>query len=355
LIEIEDELRRVFADPRRTPSGWPDAAQRVRAGMRRRHRRAIAGTGSVTLLAILASVLAIAAVRESTHEEPTGPNPSASAVVPWRDLPSVGRAAPTLSPRPATVVCRSADLVLLSAETEGALGTLDVEVRVRNVGASRCTVTGRPTLIRSDAKTIPAGTNMMMPLEPNSTPATVDPGEEARIRIETYGGCLDGRRETVYSGVKLRMPDGGQFALHDPVNITCGINVGEWYRALPAGTTAEPFDGLKVSIQAPARVAAGTTLEYIVTLANPTGNDIVLDPCPDYSFTLTVPKKAGGFRQLNCAVPVIPAHGSVRFAMQLAVPPDNGFTGSATLSWALGFDGSPDQAPAASVPITVVS
>lgn len=360
MTAIEDELRQLLADPTRTPPSWPDAAERVRTGMRRRHRRrAVAGTGSVALLVILAATLAVVLVRGPALDDPIGPLPTPSAgVVSWRDLPLVERPAPTLSPRPAAAACRTADLALDDTETNGAGGTLITQVRVHNRGPARCTVTGRPTLLKTDpgtgrTSTFTSGTGTHLPPEPGSTPATIDPDEEAQLNIETYGGCLDGRPQTTYAGVKLRMPDSGEFALHLSLNVTCGINVGEWFRAPPAEPQPDPYAALTASIQAPASVKVGTTLDYVVTLTNPTDADIPLDPCPNYSVILQVPVKTGGYRQLNCAVPAIPAHGSIRFAMRLPIPSFTTFSGPATLSWALGDNGATDQAPAASVLIAI--
>src|SRR5262249_27169983 len=91
-----------------------------------------------------------------------------------------------------------------------------------------------------------------------------------------------------------------------------------------------------VSLELPATVHIGQTFEYVAVLANPTGADVALTPCPNYDVTLTK-VKAGGFHQLNCAVAAIPARGAVRFAMRFAGadfrPP-----GESTLDWRLETD-----------------
>jgi len=360
VTSIEDELRQVLADPRRAPQGWPDAVERVRAGMRRRHRRrALVATGSVTLLVVLGTALAVARVRGPAPDAPIGPSPSTGAsVVPWRDLPSVHQPEPTLSPRPTAAACRTADLLLDAIDTDGAGGTTFNHVKVHNAGPARCTVSGRPTLVKTDPKTgrtsaAATGTTTMFSPQPGSTPATIDPGEQAWLDIETYGGCLDDRPEITYADVRLRLPDGGQIALRTSLNATCGVNLSVWFRSPPTGPQPDPFAALTVSIQAPASVKIGTTLDYLVTLTNPTASDIALHPCPNYSVFLQAPVKAGGYHQLNCAVPAIPAYGSVRFAMRLTIPSYTTYSGPTKLSWTLGDNGAVDQAPAANAPITI--
>src|SRR5262249_57267871 len=116
------------------------------------------------------------------------------------------------------------------------------------------------------------------------------------------------------------------------------------------GSTATPaWNGLTVSLELPATVHIGQTFEYVAVLANPTGADVALTPCPNYDVTLTK-VKAGGFHQLNCAVAAIPARGAVRFAMRLAVA-DYTPTGESTLDWRpppdQGATAPPRTAPAA--------
>lgn len=69
-------------------------------------------------------------------------------------------------------------------------------------------------------------------------------------------------------------------------------------------------------------VRAGGTLRYTVTLRNPTGVPVTLRPCPGYTqeLSVTLPIVRRSF-SLSCATQgTIPAHGHVRYAMELAVP-----------------------------------
>jgi hypothetical protein len=74
-----------------------------------------------------------------------------------------------------------------------------------------------------------------------------------------------------------------------------------------------------------------------VTLANPTGRAVALSPCPSYEEFIGLPgaqvSASASYYYLNCqAAPVIPADGSVTFAMRIQVPDG---TGLAKFLWQL--------------------
>lgn len=333
---IEDELRQLFADPRRTPPGWPDATGRVHAGMRRRRRRRAAiGTAVVALVISAVAGLSLAVLRDTRHQ-PVDPAPP---VIPWVDLPPSEQPSVTLSPRAATAACRTADLVLDRIEDGAAAGTRYRRVLVRNTGLDRCTLAGRPVLLGTAS---PGGERVISTLSagdpvevPNATPAAIDPGESAVVTVMTYGACLDGRKESNVQAVRLRLPDGGEIALRTSLNTTCGVGLSQWQRPAPRPPAVSPFAALVASLDAPPVIRTGETLEFVVTLTNPTGADVVLSPCPNYLVSLTAPVKAGGSHQLNCAATVVPAHGRLRFAMRMGIPVLPGYIGPTTLQWTL--------------------
>jgi hypothetical protein len=359
-MSIEDELRQVLADPRYAPQGWPEAAEQVRAGMRRRRRRRVAlGSGVVTVVVVAATAVSVALVRGPGGPPPTGPDrvasPSTEAgTVPWRDLPAVGQVERTLSPRPAAAPCRSSNLVVDGVDVDGAGGTLFNTVRVHNAGPARCTLSGRPTLLRKDSRTIRATPVPQVGHGgPAATPATIDPREQAEVAIRTYGGCLDGRTETTYGDVRLRLSDGGQLRLRISLNVTCGVGIEQWHRPAPP-PSADPLTALTVAIEAPPSVRVGQTLAFVVILGNPTDAPIALERCPDYLTYVDSAAKIAASRQLNCAVPAIPAHGRVQFAMRLPIVPQGPVSGTlagpTTLVWSMGDTGSQQ----ATAPITLL-
>ncbi len=364
---LEDDLRRVLADPPGTPPSWPDATERVRAGIRRRRRRHVAlAAGIVTLATLAATTIGLGLMRgpagpPPAHPTPTTiPAPSASptaeaGAIPWRGLSPVDHE-PTPSPRLAAAPCRTGDLVLAGVPSNGAGGTGVHIVQVRNSGARRCTLAGRPTLLRTDPATgtltvVPVTTTMFFPLPADSTPATIDPGEQAQLNLETSNRCL-GTRPTptiTDSGLVLRLADGGRIALRTAVDATCGVALSEWYRPTPP-PRANAWDVLTAAIEAPASVRAGDTLDYVVVLTNQTGADVPLDPCPNYIEGLSAVKAAGTYG-LNCAVPAISAGGGVRFAMRLAIPA-TAPPGTVTLTWSL-LDSAAENPPQASSTLTI--
>jgi hypothetical protein len=99
---------------------------------------------------------------------------------------------------------------------------------------------------------------------------------------------------------------------------------------------------LTAALAAPASAAAGATLEYTVTLTNPTSRAVPLTPCPAYTQSLVAPRSGGGAGRalvggrylLNCAAVRSLAPGaSATFAMR--APLAAGVTGDVQLRWAL--------------------
>lgn len=355
---IEDELRELFADPARTLPGWPDATARVAAGIARRRRRAAAlAIGGATLVILVAAALSVVLVRGiDTAPTRPAPVPGSPWVIPWRDTPPV-EPAPSLSPRPVATLCRTADLVLQPIGIDGAGGTTFHHITVRNAGAAGCALLGRPAVRGIDAtsgvsRTVATDPVAALGAAQGSRPATIEPGESALLDLDTYGGCLDGRPETVYRDVRLRLADGGHLRLPGTVNATCGVGLSDWYRPAPPAPDTSAIAKLVASIQAPASARAGGTLDFVVTLTNPTGTGVQLDPCPNYEIALLAPVKAGGAYQLNCAIPAVPAHGSLRFAMRLSIPSFTEYRGPATVQWSLDA-GTAEPAPTTSAPVTI--
>jgi hypothetical protein len=360
MSSIEDELRELFTDPRRHPAPWPDATTRVRAGMRRRHRRRVAGTaGSVTLALLVAVAVAIAWVRPAAPPPPSlraaTPSPSALA---WLDLPPVQYPPATLDPRPSAVACATKDFALSPVVATGAMGTQYYLVEVRNTGPAPCTLSGRPTLRYTDAsgatRTGHTDETSTLVRDPNAVPATINPGETARLEVQTHTYCStnqDGAARVHWDNARLVLDDGGVLPLEVSLHADCGVGMSPWTRPDP-GSTADPaWSSLIISMELPASVRIGQTLEYVVVLTNPTDTAIALTPCPNYIQSLAL-QKAGGPHQLNCSVSEIPPRRAVRYAMRMLIPDYVITTGPIDLDWELETDRA-DATPKASSPITL--
>jgi hypothetical protein len=114
------------------------------------------------------------------------------------------------------------------------------------------------------------------------------------------------------------------------------------------------YQALHASITAPARAKFGSTIEYVVTLTNPTDRPVTLDPCPVYVEGIWTSVET---HPLNCAPGSIPAGGSVEFGMRIQVPgqgpnfPDP--DGVAHLSWAIAESGELDATASADIAVSV--
>lgn len=96
---------------------------------------------------------------------------------------------------------------------------------------------------------------------------------------------------------------------------------------------------LTATVAIPARLSAGVTATYTVTLRNQSREPVRLTPCPSYTEYLGAfsgpgrPSSLARHYYLNCAaIRRIPASGSVTFAMRMPLP---AATGQAKLDWQL--------------------
>lgn len=353
-MNLEEDLRRTLADERIALPGWPDPVTQVRDGIRRRRRRAV-------IVAALAAVAAVAIGTPTTLRlaaAPGGPPPAepvpSPSVIPFVAIPTPPATTGPSSPRPTEAPCASDQLgPPTKVWSEGAAGHTFTTIEVRNSGA-RCTLAGTPSVVATDKKTNRRATVPTLPAtygadsEGREYPATVYPGDGARVEIVTAMGCAGGADPAIYIDVALRYAGGEHRVDTLELETTCQIEVGRWYRELPAAATPPPprFATLLVSLEAPGSVRAGTNVNFVVVLTNPTGEPISLDPCPSY--TMNFGKFSYAYGQLNCLVDQVPPHQSVRFAMILPISaetadkPDH-------VTW--GFLNDDGDAPYASAPV----
>lgn len=344
MADLEDDLRRVLSDPAYALPPWPDAVERIRSGMRRRHGRRLLTriwTGTAAVVAVLSATVGPSLL--STDRPAPLPSPE---VIPWRDLPYADPAVPSLVARPAATTCQAADLRLVSVETDGAGGTTFHTIRLRNDGTAACTLPGRPQLrgtIRGRTRTI-ATKPSNRDLYAGTVPATIEPDEAADGTFETYGGCLDGRAETVYTAIRVVSGD-GEVRVPGEIDATCGVGVGQWHRFTEQ--PGEEPSSLLVTLTAPPTARLGSDLSFVVTLTNPTGRTVALDPCPNYMMSVSLKIVAVGSHQLDCTdgqgqTRIVAAGASLSFAMRLplalgeAISPGPGQVGPAQLTWSMG-------------------
>lgn len=109
--------------------------------------------------------------------------------------------------------------------------------------------------------------------------------------LETDDSCSawPGNGSATYHHVRVNLPGGDAIRVVAPkvgLDGACGILGSEFYDAEAPQSPPGPIQQLKASITAPAVVAVGDTLTYIVTLTNPTDQEISLQPCPSYEESL---------------------------------------------------------------------
>jgi hypothetical protein len=183
--------------------------------------------------------------------------------------------------------------------------------------------------------------------------ADIAPGDPGYLDLGTGSACgtgADQMKSTTYRELAFMMPDGGMLGSHLTFSAgSCGVIVDQLGLPLTAEgqPSPGPLAGLTARLDAPSSVAAGSVLRYVVTVSNPTAQPIALSPCPAYTewssalMTLESKEPPGLTYQLNCdTVTSIPPGASVRYAMELVIPP-TAPVGTGKFGWHLDEPGGP--------------
>ncbi|MGH9129477.1 MAG: DUF4232 domain-containing protein [Acidimicrobiales bacterium] len=272
--------------------------------------------------------------------------------VPWVDTPGhmfvpvrlPGPPPPPTNARP----CTATDLSVSKAYNNGGGGHLDQYFELRNTSASTCILSGFPGVVATQAGRPDAvGTDGGFFVGHGDTPADMAPGGRTRLGIETNSDCsaFPGGRAGVppYHSVVVTIPGGGKVTLHGSFAVVCGLFVGAFdVPQAPPRYSQPPLEGATARLELPSSVAAGTTLDYVVDLTNPTGRAMELNPCPSY-------QQGKALFQLDCAnVHSLAPDHTVRYAMQQAIPAGTP-TGPTDVYWSLA--GALDIAASGSVEV----
>lgn len=122
--------------------------------------------------------------------------------------------------------------------------------------------------------------------------------------------------------------------------------------SLGVGEAVYPWHRLTAVLRGPAQVRPGSMVDFSVTLTNPTGTAIALDPCPSYDVTVGVQTTSYG---LNCAgapAPAIAPGASVTFDIPVNIPGNVNQGARSAVTWSLGWQ--PDRgSPHSRVTVTV--
>ncbi|HEV2256427.1 MAG TPA: DUF4232 domain-containing protein [Streptosporangiaceae bacterium] len=274
------------------------------------------------------------------------PSPPVSPVsergaVPWVDRP--GRLF-LPSPLPAQRLpanarpCTAAQVRVSPDGGNGGGGHSYQTFAFRNVSRTTCILRGYPAVVASEpvkAEVTAADGGFFVGRELSGN---MPPGGITTLSLETERDCPARYANPaqyphlIYHTVTVGIPGGGHVVINQAFDVLCGLYTGQFAMAQPPQRyTQSPVTGASAAIELPSGVVAGTTLDYVVDLTNPTGTVMMLSPCPGYQQDLGAAGKA--ILALNCrAQPRIPAHQTVRFAMQLQVAAGTP-TGPDTVYW----------------------
>ncbi|GIE98820.1 hypothetical protein [Paractinoplanes rishiriensis] len=329
-MTADQRLRAELTDDRYALPGWPDPVGRISTGVRRRKQRRRVNAAAAGLAVLVLAGLGIPSLRGGAT-----PDTTAGSAVPWADVPAPEPSLARRSVRPDARDCAAADLGKAWSESNGPGHTV---VLLPTRIDSRCTLRGSAGIVATDIRTGERGpvSTTQSWVDGASTgaagydgvsqvPATIDPGEPARLDVVTTADCAGPPADThryrdvavVVQGREIPVPA-------VLLSTACPVQVGIW-RVLPPLLN---LPWVTATIVAPQQVRRGETLRYEVTLTGKLAN---LKPCPTYRQRLGT---TGETLRLNCAAFPEKPGKTVRLAMELDVPADAA-PGDTRLTWML--------------------
>jgi hypothetical protein len=119
----------------------------------------------------------------------------------------------------------------------------------------------------------------------------------------------------------VTLPSATTFHVPLRLDVGCGLHNGGLGVVVPRPKRPpDPRRVLRAALDLPATARAGATLDYVVTLTNPTARSVSLRHCPGYVEAVAAPPSTKLNFGLDCRrVPVMSPGQSVRFEMRLPV------------------------------------
>jgi hypothetical protein len=234
---------------------------------------------------------------------------------------------PTTAP-----ACAPAQLRVTRGRSAVGTGNLFERLVFTNAGERPCLLRGYPA-ISADT---PSGRRVLHPGHFNLglVPSNLPPGGRTYLDFGTSDcGCKCAQSHPIrYRNLAFTLPAGGRLRTNASIAVDCWLDVSAFglpERFAPPKARPGTPGTLQARISLPPSAGAGATINYTVTLANPTDVAVRLDPCPSYT------EDVRSFA-LNCdTVHAIPPHGRIDFAMSLQLPEKYTRAGLVKIVWRL--------------------
>jgi hypothetical protein len=294
------------------------------------------------VVAMMAMTLMLAACTSSTALVAT--KAKAASVVPWVDEPATqslisSLLTPLPLPRPRTGAppCAASDLAETGLGTGAATQELVVTISFRNTGSAACTLKGTPRVVAA-APGQPTVVAVAEPVPSYGEMGDVAPAATVSVLVEDQLACVanpggNDQGDAGYHSLVISVPGGITKKVSGlSLVFPCGMSATPFFIAKPEATyPLARFIGLVPHLLLPATAKAGSTLHFEVDLVNSAGRPVALSPCPVYLEASNVPTKL--LYRLDCrTVRSIPAHGQVRYEMEMSIP-DAAPPGPAKIFW----------------------
>jgi hypothetical protein len=307
------------------------------------------------LLAVpAAAALLLSSGCTASHRNPP-PGATTTGLIAWLDSPATPPTPPGPPSVPTARPCTATDLPASTTfePTQGLSQAESYLIHLPNTATTPCTLPSDASLLYTDQH----GRTQLLPTDHAAIanpggpagPATIGPGQTATLTVVISHACTGD--PVSYQGISVeqsgkRIPVPGL-----SLGGTCStVHIGRWQppQPPPSPPPSLRYGALSAQLDPPASSHPGATLDYVLTLANPTTHPVPLDPCPVYQETIY--KQQATYR-LNCTAGSIPAGGSLRFSMRITVPPYTP-AGHTRITWTILEADGPSTT--ASAPIDVI-
>jgi hypothetical protein len=336
---------------------------------------------SIVLMAVLPVTAVgwqVASASNRPHSSPLSTPGTAAksrfipSVVAWKDAPV---ATPDPSKWAATLPqCRASQLTARSFPSGGTAGSVVFRAEIVNHSHAVCALRGHPLSLSG----VTSG-GSFFPLQPQwlsdgvpyvtDQPAILPVGGSADMAIIAGVNCLVGPPSgPSFAALVIGVPSGrvsapfvnGTDGGGQPTEFPCGLAVTPFARWDESEGQGAHFSGTMAldAILPPSfeLLPGHQRLDYAVSLVNPGGLAVRLDPCPTYTETLTLQTSLGkapgpaiirvASYRLNCkGASDVPPHSRIRYRIQIAVPDHPRRPYSGNLEWRLDvLDGTGPEA-----------